>query len=892
MKKLVKITALVFALLIVFAFAAPFLFKGKIISLIKNEANKNLNASVDFSDVDLSLFRHFPRLAVDVNDLKITGVDEFSRDTLISAKRIDIALNLMSIISGNDMKIYRISVEGPRIHAIVHKNGRANWSITKTDSAKTENNTADKPFRLELQKYSIENAYISYSDESSNMNAEIFNLSHEGSGNFNADLFTLKTGTNADAISFTYGGIPYLLRARTSIHTDIEIDNKNNKYSFNTDQITLNDLKLSVKGFFQMMQGDAYNMDISFNAPSTDFRNILSMIPAVYAKDFASIKTNGQALFKGFVKGIYDSKHMPAYHVNLDIKNGFFQYPDLPKAVKNINVSMQVDNPDGITDHTVVNISDGHIEMENDPFDFHLLLKKPVSDMYIDASLNGKIDLGSLSKFLKFETGTKMSGLVNAQLQARGSIAPLEKKQYDQFDASGTLTIDDFAYQSKSYPDGIALNKMVMNFNPKNVTLSELTGEYLKTNFSANGELNNFLAYALKNQPLEGSLNIRADQINLNDWMGISRDTNTRSTSAAATTAFVVPPNINFTINASADKVHYDKLDMQHVSGSLAIADETIRLNDVKADALDGTMAINGYYSTKENKKNPDIALNYDVKGLDIQKTFYAFNTVQKLMPVGKFIDGKLTSKMSMKGKLNEQMMPDLNTLSGDGNLLLLEGVLKKFEPLDQLAQTLKADQLKDIAIKDIKTNFSFKNGRVIVNPFSTKIKDITMEVGGSHGFDQTLDYAINLKIPRSELGGQANALVNNVVTKVNNKGIPVKVSDIISLNVKMGGTLTNPVINTDLKDAMSSTAGNLKQQASDFVKAQVDSAKQQVRDTAAAIKKQLVKSATDELKKQLTGQKDTNALVQTNSLDDSKKKVEETGKGLINSLLNKKKKE
>jgi hypothetical protein len=201
-------------------------------------------------------------------------------------------------------------------------------------------------------------------------------------------------------------------------------------------------------------------------------------------------------------------------------------------------------------------------------------------------------------------------------------------------------------------------------------------------------------------------------------------------------------------------------------------------------------------------------------------------------------------------------------------------------------------DQLKDIAIKDVKTYFSFKNGRVIVNPFSTKIKDIAMEVGGSHGFDQTMDYAINLKIPRSELGTEANTLVNNAVARVNSKGIPVKLSDIISLNVKMGGTLTNPAIKTDLKDALNSTAGSLKQQASDFVKAQVDSAKQQVRDTAAAIKKQIVKNASDELKRQLTGQKDTNALVQTNSLDDSKKKVEDAGKGLMNSLFNKKKKE
>ena len=50
------------------------------------------------------------------------------------------------------------------------------------------------------------------------------------------------------------------------------------------------------------------------------------------------MKTSGQAIFNGFVKGTYNNSQMPAYRINLDIKNGFFQYPDLPKPVKNINL--------------------------------------------------------------------------------------------------------------------------------------------------------------------------------------------------------------------------------------------------------------------------------------------------------------------------------------------------------------------------------------------------------------------------------------------------------------------------------------------------------------------------------------------------------------------------
>src|SRR4029078_7971512 len=134
---------------------------------------------------------------------------------------------------------------------------------------------------------------------------------------------------------------------------------------------------------------------------------------------------------------------------------------------------------------------------------------------------------------------------------------------------------------------------------------------------------------------------------------------------------FVVPSNIDLTINAKAAKVKYDKVDYNNINGALILADETIKLQNVKTEALDGTMILNGSYSTRINKKDPAITINYDVKDINVQKAFYAFNTIQKLMPICQFLDGKLHSQLLMTGNLNGNMMPDLNTLSGKGNLLL-----------------------------------------------------------------------------------------------------------------------------------------------------------------------------------------------------------------------------
>ncbi|MCW3117103.1 MAG: hypothetical protein JWM28_1185, partial [Chitinophagaceae bacterium] len=318
MKKALKITGITLLILIAFAFAIPLLFKGKIVTLVKSGINKNVNATVEFKDLTLSLFRHFPKLSVALENVSITGIDEFAKDTLISAEKIDVSVNIMSVIGGDEIKVAGLYLESPRIHALVHKNGKANWDIAKEDtSSQAAADTSSSSFKMQLQKYAIHHGTIIYHDESSNMSAEIFDLNHEGHGDFTLDIFTLSTTTKAVSANFNYGGIPYLVNTKAAIGADIKIDNKTSRYDFKTDDILLNNLKLSAAGFFQLVNDSVYNMDISFKSPSNDFKDILSMIPAVYKADFDKLKTSGKAAFNGFVKGTYSPQQIPSYDVNL-----------------------------------------------------------------------------------------------------------------------------------------------------------------------------------------------------------------------------------------------------------------------------------------------------------------------------------------------------------------------------------------------------------------------------------------------------------------------------------------------------------------------------------------------------------------------------------------------
>jgi hypothetical protein len=136
-------------------------------------------------------------------------------------------------------------------------------------------------------------------------------------------------------------------------------------------------------------------------------------------------------------------------------------------------------------------------------------------------------------------------------------------------------------------------------------------------------------------------------------------------------------------------------------------------------------------------------------------------------------------------------------------------------------------------------------------------------------------------------LGTNGNSLINNLAAQANSKGIPVTLSDMVDLNVKMSGSITNPIIKTDLKQTAGDVSKQLQQQATAFVQQKTEETKQTLKDTATAIKNELITDAKKELVKQLTGAKDS---TDKSSPQDVKQKTVETLKNTFNGFLKKKK--
>jgi len=129
---------------------------------------------------------------------------------------------------------------------------------------------------------------------------------------------------------------------------------------------------------------------------------------------------------------------------------------------------------------------------------------------------------------------------------------------------------------------------------------------------------------------------------------------------------------------------------------------------------------------------------------------------------------------------------------------------------LTALGSNIKFIDVSKLNLNDVKAALTFKDGKVAVKPFNLKYQDINMQIGGTHGFDQTMDYNVKFDVPAKYLGTE----VNNLIAKLT----PADAAKIenIPVNALLGGNFSSPKVSTDMKQA----TGNLVTQ---LVKMQKD---------------------------------------------------------------------
>ena len=519
MKKILKIVGIVLLLVVGLLIAVPFILEAKIGDIIKNNVNNNVNAHLDFSEANLSLIGSFPNAEVSLKNITLVNKVPFEGDTLFAAELVELKMGISQLFKNESesIAIQSLLVDGANINIVVDEKENANYDIGKDSGAENTTTEDSSGFQLDLQSYEIKNSNISYTDKAGEIVFLLSNLQHQGKGDLSLETSELDTQTEA-FVSLEMDSTNYLKNNKISLNALIGVDLKESKYTFLKNEAIINQLPLVFDGFIKLNK-DNQEVDITFNTPSSDFKNFLAVIPESYSKNIEQVKTTGDFVLQGEFKGVVDETHIPKFDIKINSDNASFKYPDLPKSVSNVFIDVLIKNTTGISEDTFVNIEKLSFMIDKDKFNMVAKITELIGNTKVSAHVDGKMNLANIKKAYPVPSDMDLKGILNADITTAFDMASIENKQYENTQTSGKMSLNDFEYASAEMPNPVKLKSTTLTFNPKTVTLNELNGTTGKTDFKAAGTIDNLLGYMFNDEKVEGDFNLKSNTFALSDFM-------------------------------------------------------------------------------------------------------------------------------------------------------------------------------------------------------------------------------------------------------------------------------------------------------------------------------------------------------------------------------------
>jgi AsmA protein len=510
--KILKVTGIVIASILLLLFLIPLLFPGTIASEVKKIANERLDTKMDFTKSRLSFFTHFPSLTVSLDDLSMTGSAPFRNDTLLKAEQVAFGINLKRLIFDNEVKINKLYVSKALINVMVNQKGEANYNIYISDPKNIKKE--DKPEEgtaIRLERIDLEDCHVKYNDRSAKILVDANGFNYVGKGNLSEDIFDLSTDADIDKLDFYYDRTGYVRRKK--VHADLITRINTHALSFilQKNELQINKLPLKFTGLFTILR-DGYKINIKAASENTTVKDLLSVMPPEYLTWLDETEISGRSDLVFTFKGNYNvaKKQKPNLAFNLKIDGGAINYQNAPVPLTDFQMDLNAMLPELDVEQLRINLRALKFKVgEKDYFNAYLH-SKGYNEMTVDASVKGALDLAVVDAAIGLNT-IDLRGILKTDIKAKGLFST-SKKLFPK--TIGGISLRQGWLKTESYPNPITDITFVANVLNKAGTFQDLIVAVAPASFVfegnpmyVNATLSDFgdLAY---NAKIKGELNV------------------------------------------------------------------------------------------------------------------------------------------------------------------------------------------------------------------------------------------------------------------------------------------------------------------------------------------------------------------------------------------------
>lgn len=837
MKKGVKIGLIVLgslvALIILALVVIPIIFKPQLLKMAQNELNKQLNAEVQFADLDISLIRHFPQASISLESLSVVNKAPFEGDTLASLANFTVRVNLLSLFDLSNLEVHELLLDRPHIYGHRDSLGRANWDIALKDSTattkeKTSDESGETNLRLKLRKFEIRDAIVTYLDDSTLLDARLKHLNFTLGGDLGLKQTQLALALDIDSVHFASGGLTYVPSLRFGLKASVDADLENKIFKLADNEIALNDFILSLAGQVGM-RGEAIDTDLTLVTNKAEIAGLLSLVPALYTQDLKGLKTSGTLQLSGFVKGTMYEKQLPNAEVKLTINNGTFQYAALPKAVTGLELDFLAKVNGTEQDSSILQLNNLALKLGGNPVRLQARVTTPLSDPNLWAKAEGHVELGTLGEF--FPMGDrKLTGSVDLDLKVAALLSAVKKQKFEQCTIDGFLGMKNVKLTQAVAEHDALLNDLAFRFSQKALTLEKFDANIGSSDVRIVGGISNFLPYYFGKEIIEGNLEVASKKLDLRELLPNSTEEKQEAVKDSTASVKLTPEQldlfrrISFALRVNIENLFFQEYEMTKAGGRIDIKDGEVRIGNLGCVLFGGDARISGLIDLKTESYTS--ALDVSVKDFDVAACAQGTKMVRDLVPGIEYCTGHVGVKFTSNCALDESFAPQLETVNATGRLDVGELAIKNAPLFLKFGEVLGNNDLANPTFKGGSANFEIEKGTLTIEPYNLKIKEVEGNIGGQVKLDQTMDMHLNATLPSSMLGKVGTSLSSLVSGYVKDFAMPAK----LPVWIRATGNVASPKIDFGLDKVGTD---NAKELVKEKVAEVIDKAKERAKEEA-----------------------------------------------------------
>jgi hypothetical protein len=701
-----------------------------------DQINNNLTAELKIHSSDVTIFKNFPNVSLDLIGVSINKADS----AILKAQHVYLGFNIKDIYN-KSYKIQIVTIDSAVLNLIIYKNGKSNFDILKIGN---ENKKGDGHFLLDLEKVKLRNIDFTLNDLQSIQNYKTQIYDAEMDGKFKNDEFKLNIIAKAFVNNISSNEITFISNKNVNINANIDVNNLKNTYQFKNALVKLNELDLLLNGNIKNIN-HGNEIYIDFDTKKISITSLLSLVPIKIPQNILDYESRGNAYFKGKINGVLSSISNPEINIDFGINNGSIHNQKLNVELDNISLIGKFNNGknhDLITSSFTLN--NLRANLANDEISGNINIENLMSPK-LDLAMLGTINLANLFKLFPFKEIENVNGNLKFDTKIKAKLADkeasniwIQKGNYGKFNLNITdLKIKDFDKKIDVLTADFTLNGADLFIENCKVNLNQ-------SDINISGNLNNFLGYLFaSNETLNANLQYKSNFVDLAHVVFMPE------ASTSNNSKYNLPKNIQLQLNASIEKLKFNDFYANNLECKLQVLPMQIIINQAKLSAFNGNLLFNGKIMNSE-QGNYFIESKIDLKNVNITDAFKQCNNFGQANITDKNIKGVYNGSIDFAGVWDEKMNCKTDKIFAQIKAQIINGELINYRPLSALSKFISMNDLQNLKFATLNNTIEISNKTITIPKMQIENNAANITLSGSQNFDNFVDY--NLKVNLSEI--------------------------------------------------------------------------------------------------------------------------------------------